>query len=369
MKSSVYFIDLTSSSNRNITNKINTLLERSNAADIIAPSDIVALKLHFGEKDNFNYIRPQYIKIILDYIKGSDGRPFLTDTNTLYGGQRANAIDHIRLAIAHGFGIASTGSPIIIADGLSGEDYTEFPINAAHTDSAKIGRAITDADSLFVVSHFKGHEQTGFGGALKNIGMGGAARLGKLFIHSTSQPYISKNLCVGCLICGNICPVSAIFFEDKIARIDYEKCTGCGECLISCHFNAIENHWDESLDVLGEKIVEYCLAISRQKKNKVFYINFLMNISPDCDCWSYADAPIVPDIGILASSDPVAIDQASADLVNNAVPIGPLGRARKKSGIKDVIIETHPNLDWRYQLQYAEQIGLGKTDYELIKLK
>lgn len=296
------------------------------------------------------------------------GRPFLTDTNTLYGGGRSNAVDHLTTAAMHGFSQLVTGCPAIIADGLRSENFCEVEIGQKRFHRVKIASEIAHADSMIVVSHFKGHLPFGFGGAIKNLGMGCAPAAGKSEQHSAKAVMLNRELCIGCKSCEKSCPASAIRVEERIASIDYQLCRGCGECLRTCPVHALDFDWLVEARPLVERMVEYALGAVKGKEDRTGFFNFLTNITPDCDCVPWSDAPIVPDIGILASLDPVALDQASFDLVN------------RQTGIRGSMLEKnfHPGEDkfrglWEnteglYQIEYAETIGLGSSRYKLVEV-
>ncbi|MEQ8159991.1 MAG: DUF362 domain-containing protein [Smithellaceae bacterium] len=369
MASKVYFTDLRTRPDSNLQQKLRKLLKQSGLEKIKFKSKFTALKIHFGEPGNLAYIRPNYAATVVSYIRDLGGIPFLTDSNTLYSGRRSNAIDHLRAAEENGFSWTTTGANVIIADGLRGTEFREIKINQKHCKTAKIGSAIADADIIISLTHFKGHELTGFGGALKNIGMGSGSRGGKLEMHSASKPAINKKNCISCGMCIKYCPQKAISFDkEKNATINYAKCIGCGQCIAVCQFNAAQVVWNENSDATGEKIAEYALAALKGKPN--FHISFLMNVSPNCDCWPANDAPIVPDIGIAASFDPVALDCACVDMVNAAVKIPgtALTEANYEEGA-DAFSCIHTNTNWRACLKHAADIGIGKMEYNLSRLK
>lgn len=350
--SKVYFTNFQVKPGFGLLDKLKNLLIKSEFEKSFESGKMAALKIHFGEYGNLAYIRPNYIRVIVDFIKKGGGIPFITDANTLYKGSRSNAPDHIKTAILNGFGYEITDAPIIIADGLRGTDEIKIPINTKNVKQAKIGTAIALADSVISISHFKGHEQTGFGGALKNLGMGSASKAGKLEQHSTSKPKVNIVNCVKCSLCEKNCPQNAISIKDY-AVIDYNLCVGCGQCIAMCNFGAMVPVWDSSTSVLSEKIAEYALAVVKGKKH--FHISFINNISPLCDCWNINHIPIAPDIGIAMSLDPVALDQVCVDLVIKEVGHDPF---------KDY----HPETDWSCQLDHAQSIGLGTREYELVKI-
>ncbi|MDK2887604.1 MAG: uncharacterized protein PWP72_482 [Thermoanaerobacter sp.] len=368
MPARVFFADMRAKQKENLLDKVEKLFRQAGMEKLIAPRDLVAFKIHFGERGNTGYIRPQFIRRLVDRVKELGGKPFLTDANTLYVGSRSNAVDHLQTAIENGFAYAVVGAPLVIADGLTGKDYINVPVNLKHFKEVKIGSALVHADALLVVSHFKCHELTGFGGALKNIGMGSGARSGKQMMHSDVLPDVNPEKCEGCARCTRWCPAGAITLSGKTKKavIDHEKCIGCGECTVTCPVEAIDINWKTEPEAIQEKIVEYAAGVLQNKKGKAGFINFVTNVSPECDCVSWTDAPIVRDIGILASLDPVALDQACADLVNGE-KILPGSRLEGRE-VQDVFRALWPRAAWERQLTYGEEIGLGTREYELIKI-
>lgn len=361
MRSKVYFADLKcTSKSTNLYNKIRRLYDLAEFSKIVYENALTAIKIHFGEKGNTGYINPVFVRQVVDKIKEGKGKPFLTDTNTLYYGSRSNSVDHIVTAIENGFAYAVVNAPIIIADGLFSKNYVEVEINKKHFKSVKIASDIYNADCMIVLSHFKGHEMAGFGGAIKNLAMGCASAAGKQMQHSTIKPKPGKK-CVGCGICTKWCPKEAIAIVDGKAHIDEEKCIGCGECISVCLHRAINPQWGTDINDFMERMVEYAYGAVKNKEGKVGYMNFIMNVTPLCDCTPWSDAAIVPDIGILASLDPVALDQACYDLVNEAVSL-------RGHNEKDKFRAIHEEVDPTIQLRYAEEIGLGSREYELIKI-
>lgn len=367
-KSKVYFTNLRTRPGLNLLDKLEKLIKKANIENIDFKNKFVAIKIHFGEPGNLAYIRPNYAAKVVKVIKSLGGIPFLTDSNTLYTGRRANAIDHLNSAFENGFNPLTVGCNVIIADGLKGTEYREIEINSKHCKTAKIGSAIADADIVISMNHFKGHEMTGFGGALKNLGMGSGSRGGKLEMHSASQPKIRKKNCKSCSQCIKNCSQHAISFdENKIASIDYSKCIGCGQCVAVCQFGAAQVVWNESADTANEKIAEYAYAVIKDKAN--FHINFIMNVSPDCDCFNSNDLAIVPDIGIAASFDPIALDKASVDLVNKAPIIeGSILSDKHYHEGEDKFNHVHVNTNWETGLKHGEELGMGTLDYELITI-
>jgi len=371
-KSKVYFTDLRTKPGTNLLDKLEKLVKKAGLESVDFDKKFVAIKIHFGEPGNLAYIRPNYAARVVKVIKELGGKPFLTDANTLYSGRRANAVDHLEAAMENGFNPLAVGCNVIIADGLKGTDYKEIEVNMKHCKTAKIGTAIADADVIISMNHFKGHEMTGFGGAIKNIGMGCGSRGGKLEMHSASQPKINEKKCSSCRQCVKNCAHEAVTFNsEKKAVIDYDKCVGCGQCVAVCLFNAAQVIWNEAADTANEKIAEYTYAVLKDKQS--FHINFIMNISPNCDCWSSNDMAIVPDIGIAASFDPIALDMASVDMVNKAPIIkGSLLDEKAchchehEDKSFDKFGHIHPDTDWRAGLKHGEEIGIGNMEYELI---
>ena len=356
MKSKVYFIDFKTSFSRNIFDKLSDIVEKSGFYNFFEQYDKVAIKLHFGEYGNFSAVNPRFIRFFVDRIKEKDAKPFITDTNTLYAGHRCNSIDHLNLSTIHGFTPGVVDAPIIIADGLLGQNEIPVKANMELTKTAYIASDIYNTDSILAISHFTGHIETAFGAAIKNIGMGCASRKGKMEMHTTTIPKIKLEQCNGCKRCTVWCQVEAICMVNGKAKIDMKKCTGCSQCISVCPYNAIGIEWNAKTEHLNKKIVEYTYAISLNKNCKMFYINFLNNITELCDCTPIHGERIISDIGILFSEDIVAIDKASIDLFI------------KKAG-KDLFTSLYPKTDWTKQLQYAESLGLGNQNYELVEIK
>lgn len=371
-KSKVYFTNLRTSPSKNLLTKMERLVKQAGIETIDFKKQFVAIKIHFGEPGNLAYIRPNYAARMANLLRNLGAKPFLTDSNTLYSGGRSNAVDHLKSAMENGFNPISAQCDIIIADGLKGTDYREIPIHGEYCQAPKIGAAIADADIIISMNHFKGHEQTGFGGAMKNLGMGCASVGGKLELHSSSQPVIVKKNCVSCNICVKYCAHDAVHLNpaDRKAEIDYDKCVGCGQCVALCQYSAAVLGEDDTSERLNYKIAEYTKAVLLDKPH--FHINFIMNVSPECDCWNHNDAAIVPDLGIAASFDPVALDRACADLVTQAPVlqnnrITDLNHHEHMEG-EDKFCLLHPDTSWKAGLEHAEKIGIGTQDYELITI-
>jgi uncharacterized Fe-S center protein len=367
--SKVYFTNLRAKPSQNLLKKLETLVVKAGIDTIDFEKKIVAIKIHFGEPGNLAYLRPNFAARIVKMLKAKEAIPFLTDCNTLYHGRRSNAPEHLEAAFENGYNPLATNCPVIIGDGIKGTEYRTLELNLELCSHAKIGSAIADADVIISMNHFKGHEMTGFGGALKNIGMGCASVGGKLFLHSGSSPEIHEDSCTGCKMCEKYCAYGAVTIgKDKIAHIDYSKCVGCGQCIAVCQYDSARVVWHEASETVCKRIAEYTLAVVKDKPS--FHINFIMNVSPDCDCFSFNDYPLVSDIGIAASFDPVALDKACADMVI-AAPALPGSRIcdnHKESDLRgvDKFKKAHPDTFWQAGLDHAVKIGLGSTEYELI---
>ncbi len=368
--SKVYFTDLRTKSGHSLLDKLERLIKKAGIEQIDFENKFTAIKIHFGEPGNLSYLRPNYAARLVQFLSGKNAKTFLTDSNTLYLGRRSNAVDHIQSAMENGYNPIAVPCPVIIADGLKAIDYREIPIDGEYCKSARIGAAIADADIILSMTHFKGHEQTGFGGTLKNLGMGSASAAGKMELHSSSKPIIDTESCTSCGQCVKYCASEAVTLNDKKkAAIDYEKCVGCGQCVAVCQFDAAQVVWNSSSDITNYKIAEYSLAVVKGKPN--FHISFIMDVSPLCDCWDHNDAAIVPNIGIAASFDPVALDKACADLVTQAPAIqGSCLDLHKHGELRgeDKFHLIHPNTDWKAGLEHGVKIGLGEMEYELIKV-
>jgi uncharacterized Fe-S center protein len=369
--SKVFFTNLRTKPSQNLFKKLDALVTNAGIDKIDFQKKIVAIKIHFGEPGNLAYLRPNFAARIVKMLKKKEAIPFLTDCNTLYYGRRSNAPAHLEAAFENGYNPLATNCPVIIGDGVKGTEFREIPLNFELCSSAKIGSAIADSDVIISMNHFKGHEMTGFGGALKNLGMGCASVGGKLFLHSGASPEIYEKNCTGCRMCEKYCAHDAVHVEkNKIANIDYEKCVGCGQCVAVCQYDSARVVWQNSSETVCKRIAEYAFAVVKDKP--AFHINFIMNVSPDCDCWGYNDYPLVPDLGIAASFDPVALDQACADLVK-AAPALPGSRICENHSHEnyegvDKFKEAHPDTSWHSGLEHAEKIGLGSIAYELINI-
>jgi hypothetical protein len=368
MASPVYFASLRARSDKDSTvAKVQRLFDKSGFASCITKQDRTAIKLHFGELGNDSFISPVFVRQIVDKIKAEGALPFVTDTNTLYRGSRSNAVDHITTAVLHGFDYAVVGAPVIIADGLCGKNIAQVKIGQKHFDTVSIAGDIVAADSMIVMTHFKGHEVAGFGGAIKNLAMGCAPPEGKRAQHQ-ARPFTSDEKCIGCGKCLKVCPKSAIALVEKKSVINHELCIGCFECMTVCPEQAIDINWETEIPLFIERIVEYAYGALQGKKDKVGFISFLTRITPDCDCVPWSDASIVPDIGILASTDPVAIDAASYDLVNQQTGFTDSLLASHHRHGEDKFTGIREYTDGKKQIRYAESLGMGSSSYELIHI-
>ena len=373
-KSKVYFTDFrTKAHGAGLPKKLQKLIRKAGIGEIDMDGKFVAIKIHFGELGNISYLRPNYARAVVDVVKELGGKPFLTDCNTMYPGSRKNALEHLYCAWENGFTPLTVGCPILIGDGLKGTDDIEVPVEGGeYVKAAKIGRAVMDADIFISLSHFKGHEMTGFGGAIKNIGMGCGSRAGKTEQHSGGQPRISEKRCRGCKLCMAQCANGGLEFDiaTRKMKVNYTNCVGCGRCLGACNFDAISFENEQAPTMLNRRMAEYAKAVVDGRPQ--FHISIVVDISPNCDCHAENDAPILPDIGMFASADALALDQACADACLAATPLpgSQLYDHIHAEGFcdhHDHFKNSTPESEWRSCLEHAEKIGLGSRDYELIK--
>lgn len=356
MRSKVYFISVGERDAVKIIKvKFLKLLEASKLLRLVNKHDKAIVKIHFGEEENTGYVKPEYMRLLCEEIIKKKAIPFLTDTNTLYKGRRTDSHDHIKLSEEHGFTKKSVLADIVVPDETDPENVSTVNINQQFVKEAKIISLFLESDILIGVSHFKGHMMTGFGGALKNIGMGCASRCGKLEQHSDLSPFVMKNKCINCGSCIKVCPSDAISIVNEKAYIDRLKCIGCAVCIAVCKETAIDVNWESGADTIQEKMIEYTKAVLDTKKGKSFFINFAVKITKECDCLAKDDPRISSDVGILISEDPVSLDKASLDLVNKACN-------------KDIFKEVHPDRNGFKQLEYAEKLKLGNLEYELVEV-
>ena len=364
--SKVYFTDMRCKVGTSLLDKLDRLMLAAGMDTIDFENKFTAIKLHFGEPGNLSFLRPNFARTVADRVRALGGKPFLTDCNTLYVGRRKEALEHMTAANENGFSPMTTGCQIIIGDGLKGTDDVEVPVNGGRIlKTAFIGRAIMDADIFISLNHFKGHELTGFGGAIKNIGMGCGSRAGKMAMHYNGKPSVDAEKCRGCRMCTRYCAQGAISIEERKAHIGHEKCVGCGRCIGVCNFSAIENDIDANSNDVNRRMVEYAKAVVDGRPH--FHISIVNQVSPCCDCHGENDAAVVPDIGMFASFDPVALDRACIEAVNAAPIISSSVLGQCEHG-HDHFTSVHPTTNWRSQIEHAEAIGLGSGEYELITL-
>ena len=389
-----FMVDMHVKAGDSILAKFERLIEKAGIDQIDFKDKFVAVKVHFGEVGNMAFLRHQYAKVFCDHIKAQGGKPFLTDCNTLYVGYRNNALNHLDAAYLNGYSPLSTGVHTIIADGLRGTDEREIPVaGGEYVREAKIGAAIAEADIVVSLSHFKGHINAGFGGALKNIGMGCGSKKGKMEMHSSGTPRINADKCIGCGMCESHCASSGVHVTDGVAVIDEERCVGCGYCIAYCPAGAIMTKWDEAKPVMNRKIAEYTKAVLDGKPS--FHVSLVLDVSPECDCESANDIPVIPNVGMFASSDPVALDQACVDAANaqpvvpgsmadphakkgaaasdhadaHAIPAQDAGEQAGEGAGRDVFKMVHPDTDWEAGLVHAEKLGIGTRSYELVTVR
>lgn len=373
-KPKVFFTDFrTKMYGEPIPRKLQRLIRTAGIGNIDFDGKFVAVKMHFGELGNISFLRPNFAKAVVDVIKELGGKPFLTDCNTMYPGFRKNALEHLYCAWENGFTPLSVGCPVIIADGLKGTDDIDVPVRGGeYVKAAHIGRAVMDADIFISLSHFKGHEEAGFGGAIKNIGMGCGSRAGKKDQHSAGKAQIDSVLCRGCRKCQKECANGGLVFDEERRKMTVtEQCVGCGRCLGACNFDAISFADSVANEMLGCRMAEYAKAVVDGRPH--FHISLIVDVSPNCDCHSENDAPIIPDIGMLCSFDPLALDQACVDLCNSVEPFknGQVGDYMAKPGFVnyfELFKNNRPTIDWKSCLEHAEKIGLGSRDYELVRM-
>jgi len=366
MASRVHFLSLTQSRRKSSLALFVPMLKAAGLERVIGEGDITALKLHVGEPGNLAYIRPPYAEAVVNLVRELGGKPFLTDSTTLYTGRRRNGLDLMRTAERHGFAGVNVGAPFLPADGLKGDEAVTVPSPVEGNPPVHLAAAVAKSDALVCLSHFKGHEVTGFGGALKNMGMGCAAKAGKFYLHNQSKPFVDSKRCTGCGRCLEWCAVGAIQIEDGTAAILETSCTGCAHCLLSCPENAIRFKWDRAPAEVQRRIVEYAAALVKTLGGKVFYVNFVTDVSPACDCYPFNGPPLVADLGILAGDDPVAVDAACWRLVNEA-PALPGSAAEDAELGEDKFRHIYRDVDPGVQLVEAQRLGLGTTAFEIVQ--
>jgi uncharacterized Fe-S center protein len=355
-KTDVYFIPLTNDTPAAEADaRLKHLFESAGLPLCIQENDLVAIKMHFGETGNRNVVAPRFVRSIVNGVKAARGEPFLTDTCVLYKSERADAVSYLKLIHKQGYTLEATGAPALIADGLLGSHEIEIPIPGELFSSVAIATDAVMAHAMLVLTHVTGHIGAGLGAALKNLGMGLASRKGKLRQHSGIKPQISAKQCTACGQCIQWCPKNAISLVENIAVINSSLCIGCGQCLAVCRFSAVTHNWAVDAVELQKRIAEHALGAVIRKREKTGYLNFLTAITRNCDCMGVSQKPLLPDIGVIAARDPVAIDQASIDLIQKFA-----GRPLSQMA--------YPQIDYLVQLNHAEKIGLGQRAYNLVTL-
>ncbi|HIE04804.1 MAG TPA: DUF362 domain-containing protein [Candidatus Latescibacteria bacterium] len=351
----VHFVRVTSGEPPgSVEDKVGRLFDAAGLGEPVEPGDLVAVKVHIGEKGNKTHVPARYVRPVVERVRKRGGKPFLTDTNTLYRGMRSEAVDHMTLAEEHGFSLREAGAPFVVADGLLGHDEMEVEIGGEFYERVAVAGVLADVQAIMVLSHLTGHPLTGFGGTLKNLGMGFSSRKGKLAQHSRMPPRVDREKCRGCGTCARWCPMEAIKMKGKVAHIEEGKCISCGECLAVCRFGAVTFNWDQGSEVLQRRMVEH--AFGAVKGRKAGYVLFLTSVTKGCDCFDDPGEPLFQDVGILASKDPVALDQAGLDLVEQET-----GRPLSEWA--------YPQIDPNIQLEHAEKMGMGSREYELREVK
>ncbi|MBN1603934.1 MAG: DUF362 domain-containing protein [Chitinispirillaceae bacterium] len=355
MNSSVYFVPVNESDSLDlIQEKFSRLIDKSGCLSGSGDLKHAVIKIHFGEEGNTGFIRPEIAGVMCRKITENGGQAILSDSNTLYRGRRMNCRDHLELACEHGFTSDRTGGTTVIAEETA-DKVVSIPVNFQYIRDAKIPKLYLDTDVLISMAHFKGHLAAGFGGTLKNVGMGCATREGKMAQHSDLEPKVNMSRCIGCGTCVGECQVSAISLIRGKAVINGARCTGCAGCIAACPVEAIDVNWGSGATRMNEKMVEYAAAVLGNVPRSL-HVNFAIKITAECDCIAKDDPRITEDIGIFLTTDPVAADQACYDAIV------------KQAGMDPFKI-FHPHSDGNRQLMYAERLGVGSRSYELITVE
>jgi len=342
----------TEETEESVCQKTQRLFHAAGLDQVPVAGQFAAVKTHFGEKGNDSYVSPKVVKTVVDQVRAAGGQPCLVETSTLYRGQRSNAIDHFNLAVKHGFGPEAMGCPLLFLDGLRGNLHVEQEVGLKHFRTVAVAGDFTFIPAAIMVTHPTGHVLAGFGGAIKNVAMGLCSRAGKLRQHSDGHPEVKEERCIACGTCVRWCPEDAITV-DEIAQIDYERCIGCGECVSVCPADAVGFSW--SAESFNEKLAEYAYGILKGKLDHVGFISLIRHTTKDCNCIVSPGESVCPDLGILAGRDPVAVDQATLDLIEQAHG-------------HDLFEEMWPGKGYLAQLTHGEEIGLGTRDYDLVTI-
>jgi uncharacterized Fe-S center protein len=334
---------------------LEALWSRAGFASRVAAGGIMAVKMHFGDRGNHRTVPPGYVRRLGERMKEAGARVFATDTTTLYSGPRKDALGHLAIAAEHGYALETLGMPVVIADGLRGQDQVTVGFPGKHFSHCSFASGWNEIDGFLLLTHLTGHCAMGMGGALKNAAMGWASRGGKRMQHSSTRPEIDAEACTGCGSCVEHCPVSALSLEGDTPDVDKEKCIGCGQCFSICPSEAIGYDWGAAGEVLQEKVAEYATAAITPKKPHVLCITFLTRITRQCDCMGGDHDYKLPDVGIAASADPVALDAACVALCDRAAG-------------KEFFPSLWPDAPYTAQLAHAESLGLGSREYELVEI-
>lgn len=355
----VYFVKATAGEGEQVlSQKARRLFQAGQFGACFKKGDFTAVKVHVGEETNNTYVKAPCLRGLVEELRTLQVKPFVTDTSTLYSGRRHNAIDHTALAIERGFSVEGLGVPFIAPDGLFGTAETPVRIDGELDQEVMIAADIVRCQSILSVAHFTGHVATCAGATIKTLGMGCSSRKGKMRQHSALKPHVKNGVCTRCGECHGHCPADAITLDEVMAHIAQEKCIGCAECVAVCRFGAVAHDWEQENEILGKSVAEHALGVMQGKEGRAAFFNFVISVTKDCDCFPRANmAKIVDDIGILASTDPVAVDRAAIDLVERRG-----GRTLPK-------LIGNRRLNWHYQIEHAVKIGLGRAEYELIELE
>jgi len=354
MKSEVYFVKVNALDTQARARALERLLDAAGRFLTYKKAEFVPVKITIGDSPCVYHLKPELVKVIISRIKEQGAKPFLFDTSVIYHGSRQNAVDHLNLAESKGFGQAKTGCPFIIADGLLGQDGKELAVNGPEIKKVKVPSFVGMIEQLLVLSHVTGHIVSGYAAAIKNVGMGMSCRPTKQLQHSGLKPSVITKSCTACECCIAVCPVNAITLKEGKALINQQACIGCAECLCACKFNAITINWQEDPQVFCRRMVDVTLAILSRFK-QAFFLNFALDITKECDCISAKDEKMAAEnIGILASSDILSLDKATADLALE----------HKKTDYFADKLKIYQGM-----FEYAAKQDLGSLEYRLVRLE